>query len=172
VTFHGEYFQYEDVTITPRPTRPIPIWIGGESEAAILRTAALGDGWLGGLTDPRAAGNVVVRIKAALNEAGRHIDGDHYGVVLPFRVDADAMEHPAVVDFRSRINARRRASAEETMIAVGAPAAVVSVFQQYIDAGISKFVAIPIGIDALDIQTQLQQLSDQIRPRIETVSGG
>jgi len=26
--------------------RPIPIWIGGISEAAIQRTATLGDGWL------------------------------------------------------------------------------------------------------------------------------
>jgi probable F420-dependent oxidoreductase len=32
--------------INPRPARQIPIWLGGMSEAAMLRAARLGDGWI------------------------------------------------------------------------------------------------------------------------------
>lgn len=166
VTFRGEYFQYENVSIAPRPVRHIPIWIGGDSEAAIQRTAALGDGWLGGLTAPKTAGEVVDRIKAALAHVGRHIDEDHYGVVIPFRVGAS--DDPEVLTFRRAIHARRKTTAEPPVIAAGNPAEVVDIFRQYIDAGISKFVAIPLGSSPQDVQAQLQRLADQIRPKVET----
>ncbi|MEP0324112.1 LLM class F420-dependent oxidoreductase [Bauldia litoralis] len=47
ITYEGEYHRIEDGGINPLPIqRPIPIWIGGISKAAIRRTAQLGDGWL------------------------------------------------------------------------------------------------------------------------------
>ncbi|MDH3683878.1 MAG: LLM class F420-dependent oxidoreductase [Acidimicrobiia bacterium] len=46
-SFHGEFIDFTDVAADPKPVqRPHPpIWIGGESMAAIRRTVALGDGW-------------------------------------------------------------------------------------------------------------------------------
>src|SRR5690606_30922070 len=36
VTFHGEHYHYDDVSIAPRPVQqPLPLWIGGNSRAAI-----------------------------------------------------------------------------------------------------------------------------------------
>jgi len=49
VTYHGEFFSFDDVVFEPKPVqqpRP-PILIGGESKAALRRAARLGDGWLG-----------------------------------------------------------------------------------------------------------------------------
>lgn len=166
VSFHGEYFQYENASIAPRPMRHLPIWIGGESEAAIQRTAALGDGWLGGLTTPRKAADVIAQIKTALKNVGRQIDADHYGVVIPFRVGA--MQDPQVANFRKAIYARRKEAAEPPVVAVGSQTAIVSAFKQYIDAGISKFVAIPLGGDPRDLQVQVQHLAEEISPQLET----
>ena len=170
VTFHGEYFQYENVSIAPRPVRHIPIWIGGESEAAIQRTAALGDGWLGGLTAPKTAGGVVVRIKAALRNVGRHIDEDHYGVVVPFRIGG--MEDPEVVNFRHAINARRRAAAEAPMIAVGDQTAVVQRVQPGSTStpeSRNSCVAIPLASNPRDLEVRgVQRLAEEICPRVET----
>ncbi len=166
VTFHGEYFQYQHASIAPRPRRSVPIWIGGESEAAIQRTAALGDGWLGGLTAPKTAGDVVTRIKVALGNAGRHIDDDHYGVVMPYRIGS--VSDPAVVRFNTAIGARRGAGLPAPMIAVGDQAVVIDAFRQYIDVGISKFVAIPLGDDAQDTQAQVQRLAEDICPKVES----
>ena len=54
VTFEGEHFQYKDAIIEPKPVqRPLPLWIGGASEAAIRRTARIGNGWLGACTPRR-----------------------------------------------------------------------------------------------------------------------
>ena len=166
VTFHGEYYRYENARIAPRPARPIPIWIGGESEAAIQRTAALGDGWLGGLTTPQVAADVIARIKAALKETGRGIDEDHYGVVVPFRIGSP--DDPEVVRFRSAVSERRGADAAALRtVAAGDAAAVIDVFKQYVDAGASKFVAIPLAGGAEDLITQTRRLAEDILPIIE-----
>ncbi len=46
VSHTGEFYQYDDVIMSPVPTQPIPFWVGGKSKAA-LRRAADNDGWLG-----------------------------------------------------------------------------------------------------------------------------
>ncbi len=39
-SYHGRFFQYEDVTVNPKPLqRPIPIWIGGWAEPVVRRAA-------------------------------------------------------------------------------------------------------------------------------------
>lgn len=47
VTFSGRWHRLEGVGIAPLPTqRPIPIWLGGQADAALRRVAALGEGWM------------------------------------------------------------------------------------------------------------------------------
>jgi probable F420-dependent oxidoreductase len=168
VTFEGQHFRYQEARLFPRPKKPIPIWIGGDSEAAIQRTALLGDGWLGGLTSPSIAGDVVARIKAALKDTGRRIDEDHYGVVVPFRLGDDG---GAEVERYRRAVAERRgqadAAARPRAIAAGDADAVADLFKQYVDVGVSKFVAIPLARDPLDLLVQTERLADEILPKIE-----
>jgi probable F420-dependent oxidoreductase len=46
--FHGRHFHVDDVLFAPRPREPrqIPIWIGGNSPAALRRACHHGDGWM------------------------------------------------------------------------------------------------------------------------------
>jgi probable F420-dependent oxidoreductase len=47
VTFSGEFHRIVDGGLNPLPVqRPIPVWIGGISDAAMGRVARLGDGWM------------------------------------------------------------------------------------------------------------------------------
>jgi alkanesulfonate monooxygenase SsuD/methylene tetrahydromethanopterin reductase-like flavin-dependent oxidoreductase (luciferase family) len=52
VTFHGAFIDVEEAMISPAPA-PIPIMIGGRSDAAVRRVGRLGDGWLGVWNSPR-----------------------------------------------------------------------------------------------------------------------
>ena len=47
VTFHGTFFDLDEAVISPAPAEPIPIIVGGRSDAAARRAGRLGDGWLG-----------------------------------------------------------------------------------------------------------------------------
>jgi probable F420-dependent oxidoreductase len=47
VSFSGRYHVVRAVNIVPAPVqRPIPIWLGGISDAAVRRAARLADGWM------------------------------------------------------------------------------------------------------------------------------
>jgi probable F420-dependent oxidoreductase len=43
---HSAHFDIERIKICPVPTKPLPILIGGHSDAALRRAATLGDGWM------------------------------------------------------------------------------------------------------------------------------
>jgi probable F420-dependent oxidoreductase len=74
ITFHGKWHTLEDVSIRPLPVqRPIPIWIGGESERAMERASRIADGWMADNADPfsdevRAR---VERLRGYLGASGR-----------------------------------------------------------------------------------------------------
>ncbi len=47
VEFHSRWHHIDRAGIMPRPVQqPIPIWIGGDADAALRRVAAKADGWL------------------------------------------------------------------------------------------------------------------------------
>ncbi len=44
---HGEFYDFAPVQLSPAPPDSIPVLIGGHTELALRRAAALGDGWIG-----------------------------------------------------------------------------------------------------------------------------
>lgn len=48
VAYKGEVFQFEDITLEPKPVAPIPLVYGGTTQASIRRALAHMDGWLPG----------------------------------------------------------------------------------------------------------------------------
>ncbi len=74
IDFDGAYYRAEAMGMEPKSPQggDIPIWIGGNSEAAIQRTGRYGDGWLGNqITDADMAKRVMEAIKDATVKAGR-----------------------------------------------------------------------------------------------------
>lgn len=49
-THRGRYFSFERVAITPKPERPVPIWIGGFAPGAVRRAGRIADGFFGSST--------------------------------------------------------------------------------------------------------------------------
>ncbi|BCK52757.1 TIGR03619 family F420-dependent LLM class oxidoreductase [Nocardia wallacei] len=45
VEFHGEFFDFGPLQMSPAPKRPVPFYIGGHTEPALRRAARVGDGW-------------------------------------------------------------------------------------------------------------------------------
>ena len=46
VDFAGRFHRIDRASLMPKPTRPIPIWLGGSSEAAFNRAARVADGFI------------------------------------------------------------------------------------------------------------------------------
>lgn len=45
VEYHGDYFDFDRLQMSPAPTSPVPFYVGGHSPAALKRAARVGDGW-------------------------------------------------------------------------------------------------------------------------------
>jgi len=49
IDFHGQFYDYEGIDVSPKPVQqPLPIWLGGLTARAARRAARLGDGFLAG----------------------------------------------------------------------------------------------------------------------------
>jgi probable F420-dependent oxidoreductase len=70
-SFSGEFTRFESVRVNPKPVRGrrIPVVIGGNSDAALGRVAAFGDGWYG-FNIPAEA--IAERIAALAEQCKRH----------------------------------------------------------------------------------------------------
>jgi probable F420-dependent oxidoreductase len=66
--YHGEFFDFPPVKMTP--AGPCPILIGGHSEAALRRAARAGDGWLHGGGDPAQLPGMLARLAAFRRQEG------------------------------------------------------------------------------------------------------
>ena len=74
VTYEGRWHRVPDGGLNPLPVqRPIPVWMGGESEAVLRRAARLADGWITLQTfrPGPAAQQTVDRLYGLVREAGR-----------------------------------------------------------------------------------------------------
>jgi probable F420-dependent oxidoreductase len=70
LTFHGRFTSFDDMRVLPQPNRRIPIWIGGSSEPAYRRAAAVGDGYQAVGLAVEQVGPVVERIRRDRPEDG------------------------------------------------------------------------------------------------------
>ncbi len=71
VTHHGEFFDMDDALILPAPQPPIPIVVGGRSDAALRRAGRLGDGWIGIWNSARRFAEAVDIIDSEAAATGR-----------------------------------------------------------------------------------------------------
>ena len=90
--YHGEHVDFDPIYLWPKPVQQPhpPIYLGGESAAALRRLATYGDAWL-----PRAhtAPEEIVRVRKWLAEQGR--DGVPFTV---FAADTDERRLAGYVD--------------------------------------------------------------------------
>jgi probable F420-dependent oxidoreductase len=74
IDFAGTHYQLRAMGMEPKPPQgaALPVWIGGNSEAAYRRVGKYGDGWLGSrVTDAASAARAIESIRRHAVAAGR-----------------------------------------------------------------------------------------------------
>lgn len=86
VTFNGERHTIPDAGLNPLPVqRPIPVWFGGMSDAALRRMARIGDGWIANPIPYERLQASLEALRGYVEQAGR--DPKQFGV--DFRLNAN-----------------------------------------------------------------------------------
>jgi probable F420-dependent oxidoreductase len=77
IDFTGKHYQLRAMGMEPKPPQggAVPLWIGGNSEAAYRRVGTYGDGWLGSrVADAASARQIFETIRRHAIAAGRNPD--------------------------------------------------------------------------------------------------
>ncbi len=69
-SFHGEFYDIDSIKMSPVPTEPIPLLVGGHSEAAMRRAVVRGDGWMHG-GGPDDLDELLTRLNAIRQAEGK-----------------------------------------------------------------------------------------------------
>lgn len=170
VSFEGKYYHYKDVSISPRPKQqPLPVWIGGSSEAAIERTAKYGSGWLSGSGQtPAQVARVIAAIRERSAALGRPIDEDHYGTGVAFRFGS--WEEPVVQRMVHQLAQRNPDADPRAMMAVGGAEEVIELVQVLRAVGATKFVLRPIAQGDEEMLEQTRLLAEEVIPFVHRLS--
>lgn len=71
VSHSGPFYPFEPLEMNPAPTEPVPMWIGGISQAALRRAARLGDGWITDLQTSDEIIDCIEQVQRLRKEFGR-----------------------------------------------------------------------------------------------------
>jgi len=144
VSFDGEFWQLDGISVLPRPVQqPMPLWIGGNSVAAMGRAGRLGDGWIPSFITPEKFRVGVQKTLAFAAEAGRVVPEDHFGALVYFGLDADpARARASALPFIPR--GRVDDAALDACTAFGPPELVRERLEAYVAGGGSKFILRPM----------------------------
>lgn len=101
VDFSGRFDRVDRASLVPKPTRPIPIWLGGSGEVAFDRAARLADGFIffGGGIDHSV--DAWKRLRDRVRGLGRSVE--------EFGADYVALPRGGVGDLTAEIDAWREA---------------------------------------------------------------
>lgn len=164
VTWEGQFYKLDRISIFPKPWQtPPPIWIGGKSEAAMRRTARLGDGWIPSFITPEELREGVQKVQDLAAAAGRQVPEDHFGTLINYAIAdtedaALAMARPHIPRGRVDEATMRRCTA------FGPVGRLIEKVEEYVKAGASKFILRPLCPPALMLD-QLSRMAEDVCPQ-------
>ena len=140
----GEFFGFRGGKIRPVPDPPVPLVVGGRSDAALERAGRLGDGWLAAWCSPRRFAEGAARVETV--GAGRDVDWRH-GLQLWFGAGPSPLEGRSHVAAAMESFYRMSFEPFERYTPCGTAADIAEFLQPYVDAGATTLNLTPCGPD-------------------------
>jgi probable F420-dependent oxidoreductase len=167
VSFQGRFTRFDGVSIDPKPvqTPGPPIWIGGRSDAALVRAARQGDGWISYVVHAPRYAQSAARIREEAGRAGRNLAG-FVNAHLAFVTVGDDYEKARATWVRllSQRYAQDFAPLAAKYGIIGTAAQCAEQLDRFVEAGCTCFVMNPI-CDNEDTERQFEQIAAEILPR-------
>jgi len=78
-TYHGKYYDFDDIKVQPKPAHAIEVWIGGSGPAAFRRAARFGTGFQFIGLKPDTIVEPIERLRAEVGDTGEFTIGFRTG---------------------------------------------------------------------------------------------
>ena len=159
-SYQGKYFQFSSVKFLPKPVQKPhpPIWVGGESPAALRRAATLGNGWypLGSnnrfpFATPQDLADAIKRLSDLAQRAGRDLS----------EIEIIFLSTPHYL-----IEDGGKGGHRERIPLTGSPEEIASDIRTYEKMGVSQ-LNIDVLSDTLDgALEQMESFATQVWPQV------
>lgn len=140
----GEFFGFEDARVLPAPDPPVPLVVGGRSNAALDRAGRLGDGWLAAWCSPRRFRDAVARVESHRSAPA---GGWRHGLQFWLGVGDDPADARVHVARRMEAFYRIGFEAFERYTPMGTAEDIAEFLHPYVEAGASTLNLTPCGAD-------------------------
>lgn len=145
--FDGEFYSWEEAGFLPAPTAPIPIIVGGHSDAALKRAARLGDGWAAVTGKGQGSGLEAVERRLSI------LDG--------FLGDAGRTRDGFTISFQSLLWFSD--SENPKLPFTGSPETIAASLKQAAEIGIDMVDLVVFGPDDVVVETA-RRFAEEVRP--------
>jgi probable F420-dependent oxidoreductase len=150
-SYEGRFHRFDTASMPPHPPDGgPPIWVGGNSPAAVRRAAKYGNGWLPMLVAPAAFRSGVATLRDLTRERGCPT------IAHAFYVRLERPDEPATV--RSKTPGMPESFA-------GSPDAVAELLDQYRQAGLEYALCLFESEDLDDLLRQMRLFAEQVAPQ-------
>lgn len=147
VTFKGEFFDLDEVRISPTPQPAVPILVGGRSNAAIRRTGEHGDGWMGIWVSANRFAETVAAVEAAATERGRTGVDWRHGMIVWCGLGKDKAKVRRAIEHEMKTFYRIDYDRFEKWSPAGSPEDLAEFVALYFEAGARDVSLIAHGED-------------------------
>lgn len=171
VSYQGEYNQFRDITLLPRPVQqPIPIWIVANppankpkmAERAFRRVAKYGDGWQTTGFPPAAILASLAAIRRYAGEEGRELPAD-FEVCLYYNINVNEDREAAYQESKRFLDAYYTQdysrSFLENWVAFGSPQECIENIRRFMAAGVTT---ITLRLASYDQQHQFERVTNEV----------
>ncbi|HEV7973636.1 TIGR03619 family F420-dependent LLM class oxidoreductase [Amycolatopsis sp.] len=89
VEYHGKFFDFDKLRMSPTPAKRVPIYIGGHTDVALRRAVRVADGWTSAMMKFDDLRDTIAKLRGMLADAGRGDDPFEYQAVCIDRFGLD-----------------------------------------------------------------------------------
>jgi probable F420-dependent oxidoreductase len=89
VEFHGDFYDFDKLQMSPAPSAPVPFYVGGHTDVALRRAVRVGDGWTSAMLTCDQLGEIIGKLNALLAEYDRADDPFEFQAVCVDKFGVD-----------------------------------------------------------------------------------
>ena len=171
VTYQGRHFSLKGASINPPPTqRPgPPVWISGRRDAAMVRAATYGDGWMPYFYNPQRYRDSVAKITASAESLGKDL-AEFQWACFPYITIYPTEEEAADVAAQ-QLGGQYLYSGDFLNIVrdyclLGPPERCIARLQEFIDAG-ARHIIFSVVCPREEVDRHIETIAKEIIPHFQ-----
>jgi len=176
VSFSGEFFQFENLRVYPKPIqKPFPIYIGGNSEKGMERAAKYGTGWIPACLSPQAIKDRLTRMVSYLEKEGRSLSEIEVAPQIFGRLGRNKEEatrdlqnselHKHLVSLKASTLKDDSIETLDDFNLIGTPDDVVEKVKSYEEAGVTHITGICFAVKTVEeFEEQMKLFAENVIP--------